>query len=426
MGAARGPGTPGRERGPRRGLRAAAAGCAALLVAAGGYTAAVGTAELPAPVVRADAAADEAVTADPGPAQAIADAEALPTAVGWLEGDGVWANTDEAAPLASITKLVTALVGLERQPLAPGEEGPVHVWSEADRARQETVLAQDGVAFPIPVGTEVTARQMLTLALVPSANDFAAAYADAVFGGPDAFAAAAADWAQRHGLRSLVIVEPTGLDERNAASPADVVRLARLALDEPVVAELVALPAAELPWGIGRVPSTNPLFGVLPDVRGLKTGRTTAAGYNLVAARTTDAGGRDLVQLAAVLGRPTEEARLASAVAALRGLDGLPRRVELVAAGERVGTAVAVDGARVPLVAGADAWATLAPGESTARRVRLGALDPGPIRAGREAGAILVDSPAGREEVPVVVGGDVAEPDLWWRLAHPGAILAPG
>ncbi len=392
-----------------------------VILVAGGYTAAVALTSLPAPTIEAEAEPQQTFEADPAVAQAAVDAETLPTAVGWLHDDEIWTNTGEASPIASISKLVTVLVGLEQQPLEAGADGPVHVWSVEDQALTDAYLAHDGVAFPIPVGTEVTTRQMLTLALVPSANDFAAAYAYSIFGDNEAFVAAVDDWKARNGVDSLVLAEPTGMDERNAATASDVLRIARLALQQPAIAEITRLPQAELPWGIGVVESTNPLFGVLPDVLGVKTGRTSVAGYNLAAAQASSASGRDVVKLSVVLGRASEEDRVASSVAALTALDAAPQTVDLVAEGEEIGTAVTVDGLRVPLVTTGGASAVLLPGESATRIAELDPLGEG--GSGQAAGTVRVETPVGVEEIPVVTTAAIVEPDLWWRLTHPALVF---
>ncbi len=420
----------------RRARRLTATLTVFVILVAGGYTAAAALTPLPAPIVEATADLQQTVAADPAAAQAAVDAEALPTAVGWLHDDEVWTNdgeagtgeanteatsTEQAHPIASISKLVTVLVGLEQQPLEAGADGPVHVWSAEDQALTDAYLARDGVAFPIPVGTEVTTRQMLTLALVPSANDFAAAYAYSIFGDNEAFVAAVDDWKARNGVDSLVLAEPTGMDERNAATASDVLRIARLALQQPAIAEITRLPQAELPWGIGVVESTNPLFGVLPDVLGVKTGRTSVAGYNLAAAQASSASGRDVVKLSVVLGRASEEDRVASSVAALTALDAAPQTVDLVAEGEEIGTAVTVDGLRVPLVTTGGASAVLLPGEAATRIAELDPLGEG--GSGQAAGAVRVETPVGVEEIPVVTTAAIVEPDLWWRLTHPALVF---
>lgn len=435
--------SPAPVRTRRRGPWIAGGVAGALLLGAGGYTTAVAVTPLPEPRVSAadpaewdTAAAAVAALAATSAEEAVA-AQGGPAAAGWLDasegplaapsslepGDGlpVWANDDTPLPIASITKLVTALVGLEHAPLLEGDEGPVYTWTEADVARQDGYIAQDGVAFPIPVGSEVTMRQMLTLMLLPSANDFAAAYAGLTIGDEADFIASVASWAESNGLESLSLVEPTGMDEANVASAADVVRIGRLALANPVIAELTRLPSAELPWGIGEVENTNPLLTQLPGVVGLKTGRSSAAGFNLVTAQETTASGRPAVKLTAVLGRDSAAERARQSSALLTAMDGAPQPLQLVHPQELVGTATTVDGQTVELVADGSADTVLLPGEAAERAVELGALQFGP--AGQAAGTIRATAPTGETEVPVVTATPLAEPDLWWRITHPALVF---
>ncbi len=401
---------------------------------AAGYAVVCAIAPLPEPVVTLDAPAAVTISADDADVRRAVDAEPEPTAIGWLHDDEIWTNTQSPAPIASISKLVTVLVALDAAPVAAGAEGPTHVWTAEDAARQARYVADDGVAFPIPVGTEVTARQMLQLALVPSANDFAAAYAYSVFGDNDAFLSAVRAWQDREGLASLSLFEPTGTDERNAASASDVLRLARLALANDTVAEIVAMPQVSLPWGIGTVENTNPLYGALDGVIGMKTGRTSVAGYNLAAARTSDALGRDVVQLAVVLGRATAEDRLSASLSMFSALDAAPARTQIVAHDERVGTARTADGVEIPiLISGDGAEVVLLPGEAAERTVALetggfseaGAPDAGltgaDAEAGRRVGILHLSGPTESDEraLDVITGAAITAPDYGWRLTHP-------
>lgn len=256
----------------------------------------------PAPVVTPPQPTEVEVQNDEAIAGAVA-AQSLPTAVGWLGSDTIWTNDDHPYPIASLTKLVTALVGLEQAPLDPGEAGAVHVWDERDLEHQSELLALDGVVFPIPLGTEVTHHEMLILMLVPSANDFAISYAYSIFGDNETFVRAVDAWKDRHGLESLQVDEPSGISSDNVAHAADLVRISQLALANPVVAEIVASESVDLPWGIGVVVNTNPLFGLMPGVVGVKTGFTEAAGYNLAAAVRAESDGHTDTAIAVVLGR---------------------------------------------------------------------------------------------------------------------------
>ncbi|GAA1315134.1 D-alanyl-D-alanine carboxypeptidase family protein [Leucobacter albus] len=425
-----------RAQAPRRGRRGRVVAWlvpALLVLGAGGYAAAAAAAPLPAPTLRTTGEVDGERWADLAPAQAAVDAQQLPTAIGWLDGDAVWSNDDRAYPLASISKLITVLVCQEAQPLAPGDTGPVYTWTAADRERQNYYLSLDGVAYPIPVGTEVTLREMLTLIFLPSANDFAAAYAYSVFGDNDAFLAAVDDWADRHGLDSLEFVEPTGMDEGNVASPDDLIRIARLALNNPTIAEFTGTQSAVMPWGIGLIENTNPLLGEQPGMLGVKTGRSSSAGFNFIAAQESTAGGREVVKISVTLARPSIEARAQSGRDMLAAIEALPQRVPLVAAGEQFGELVGPDGASVPVVAADSAEATMLPGETAIRSAMLSqAPSQAPSRAstgrgdadaGADAGTLSIATPSGDIEVALRSEGTLPAPGLWWRLTHPAELF---
>ncbi|GAA1626964.1 D-alanyl-D-alanine carboxypeptidase family protein [Leucobacter chromiireducens] len=417
------PPTAPRRRGPW--LAGGIAG--AILLGAGGYTAACALTPLPAPRIAPtdhaewDAAAAASAELATATVADLVAAQPGPAAVGWQDSEAVWSTDETPRPIASISKLVTVLIGLERAPLAPGEDGPVHVWTAADASRQQAYLADDGIAFPIPVGTEVTTRQMLTLALLPSANDFAAAYAAMTVGDDAAFAAAVSEWAERHGLATLSLAEPTGMDEANVASAADVVRIGRLALANPTLAEFTRMPSAELPWGIGTVENTNPLLTQLPGTVGLKTGRSSVAGYNLVAAQETTASGRPAVKIAAVLGRDSGSERARHTSALLTGMDSAAQPLPLVLPQDLVGTAVTVDGHTVELVADGSASTVLFPGERATRTVELTPISTG--AEGQRAGTIQLSAPTGDAAVPVITATTIREPDLWWRVTHPALVF---
>ncbi|QIK63630.1 D-alanyl-D-alanine carboxypeptidase [Leucobacter viscericola] len=405
----------------RRGLRATVAILATLILLLAGYTFAVASAALPEPTVKLEMSAEETFTAATDDVQAAVDAQTLPTAIGWADQDEVWSNDPKTYPLASISKLITVLVCLERQPLDPGADGPVHIWSEADAARQQAYLADDGVAYPIPVGTELTLHQMLTLIFLPSANDYAAAYAYSVFGDNDSFVAAVNDWKQRHGFDSVTLVEPTGMDESNIASVSDILRIGRLALQNPTITEFTRMPSADMPWGIGTIENTNPLLTELPGVLGLKTGRSSSAGFNYLVAQEGEAFGRPLVKIAVTFGRASKEGRAQSGRDMLGALEGLPQQVEVVEQGARVGVATTVDGVEIPLVAAETASAVLLPGEVATRTTKVS--DVGAAKAGAKVGSIGIASPTGDTRMDVTTAAAVTEPDFWWRFTHPAAVF---
>lgn len=393
---------------------------ALLIVATGAYTAAVAITPLPDLEVTLTAPAETQIEADVSAAQAAADAQSLPTAVGWQHTDAIWSNDDAPRRIASITKLITVLVGLEAAPLEPGTAGPVYTVTEADALLVDEVLAQDGTFAPAPSGLELTTRQMLDLILVPSANNYAIAYARWIFGSDEAFIAAARDWLDRHELSGITIVEPTGLSDDNVATATDVLRLSRLALDNPVVAEIVSQSVITIPE-LGEITTTNRLLGE-PGVIGVKTGTTFPSGYSLTAAKTETFGERSLIALAVTLDRDDGDARANDTRAALAGLGSSGQTLPLVTAGEEVGEVVTWYGDRVALVVDADFETVLVPSESATRTVDLDTSAP--IGAhGMQAGRVLVTTPSGEHEVSVVTDAAILEPDFWWKFNNPGIVF---
>ena len=404
----------------RRITAGAAAGLVVLALAAGGYVWAAAAAPLPDLQPTLDVSAELQFDADQSAAQAVVDQQFEPTAIGWAHDDEVWSNDDTSYSLASVSKLLTVLVALEAQPLEPGADGPTYVWTAEDQQRQNDFLAMQGVAYPITVGTEITLRQMLQFIFLPSSNDYAEAYAYRVFGDNETFLEAVEQFTEKHGLHSMTLVEPTGMDMRNQSNAADLVRLARLAIDNPTVREFNGMKYAEMPWGIGTLENTNPLLGEMPGVIGVKTG--ALLGYNLIVAQEFDALGREVINIAVTLDRDSKEARAESGWVMLNDMATLPQHHELVAEGERIGTVTTWLGDEVPIVTAGAADTVLLPGEEAVRTHELGTIAPGPT--GSRVGEVTLSAPSGSTEIALVTTEPIEEPDLWWRLTHPATVFA--
>ncbi len=228
-------------------------------------------------------------------------------------------------PIASITKLMTALVTLERAKL----DDVVSVDARAAAVGESSVNLR--------AGERVTVRDLLEAALIQSAND--AAYALAVHvgrGSVTRFVALMNAEARRLGLTDTHFVRPDGLDAPGHVSSArDVTLLARTAMREPAVRAIVARRTAV---AAGRTLYTwNDLLGRFPGVIGVKTGHTSSAGWNEVAAVRR---GR-LTIYAAILGSPDRAVRNAGLTRLLRfGLSRF-RPVAAVAAGRTYGQVAA-------------------------------------------------------------------------------------
>lgn len=218
---------------------------------------------------------------------------------------------DEARPIGSIAKLVTALVVLEHAPLGPGSSGPSFAITPIDEMISRQEAADGGAVMPLEVGTVVSQRMLLQTMLIASANDHARWLVHGTFGGEAQFLAAAREWLTTHDLHSIELADATGMSPATRGSAQDVLTLARLAADHPVIAEIVAMPGIAAPFptesSAGGVRNTNELLGRF-GVDGLKTGTTDASGYS-IAATAPLADGSSERAFVVVLGAPSAAER---------------------------------------------------------------------------------------------------------------------
>jgi D-alanyl-D-alanine carboxypeptidase (penicillin-binding protein 5/6) len=193
-------------------------------------------------------------------------------------GDGaVHASPGQrAVPIASVAKVMTALLVLRAAPLTAQQEGfhltvtPDDVADTRERAdRDESLVA-------VRAGEVLSERQALAALLLPSANNVAIMLARRVAGTVVAFVARMNAAARRFGMRRTVYTDPSGFANSTRSTPADQLILARVAMRDRTFAALVALRTIRLPV-VGDVHNTDFLLGSHGFV-GIKTGSDDAAG----------------------------------------------------------------------------------------------------------------------------------------------------
>ena len=136
-------------------------------------------------------------------------------------------NSDVAAPIASITKLMTALVVLDaKQPL----NEPIQITAD-DRDLPKASFSR------LPIGTTLTRGDLMHLALMASENRAAHALGSSYPGGMPAMVSAMNAKAAALGMTNAHFVDPTGLSSLNVASPEDLARLVIAAAKNPTIRE---------------------------------------------------------------------------------------------------------------------------------------------------------------------------------------------
>jgi D-alanyl-D-alanine carboxypeptidase (penicillin-binding protein 5/6) len=238
-------------------------------------------------------------------------------------------------PIASVTKIMTALVTLE----------------EVHPSRRATVSAnaasQIGAELGLTVGERLSVKDLLYASLLQSSNDAAVALAERAEGTESAFVSAMNARAGAMGLRDTRFLDPTGLDDGGYSTALDVAEITRSAYEWPLFERIVRTKfrAIAAPSGRNRrIQNRNVLLWLYSPTVGVKTGYTTGAQHCLVAAARFE--GMDL--LAVVLGAP-EDAFSDGAALLDYGFRRF-RRVTFLDPGESLGT-VLLDGTTVEAVA---------------------------------------------------------------------------
>jgi D-alanyl-D-alanine endopeptidase (penicillin-binding protein 7) len=184
-------------------------------------------------------------------------------------------NTQAVLPIASITKLMTALVVTDAgQPM-----------DEVLTINGEDIDTEKGSRSRLRVGTALTREEMLRLALMASENRAANALGRNYPGGLPAFVAAMNRKAQALGMLSTHYVEPTGLSSLNQSNAADLALLVREANNHEVIRSMSTTPEAAVAIGSRALQfrNTNSLVRKSDWEIGVqKTGYITEAGRCLV------------------------------------------------------------------------------------------------------------------------------------------------
>ncbi|MEY4722872.1 MAG: hypothetical protein RLZZ324_385 [Candidatus Parcubacteria bacterium] len=223
--------------------------------------------------------------------------------VDWKTGAALFEkDADEPMSIASVSKLMTALVVLGANP---------------DWKKQITLTAADMRAGAVPYlspAETVTVQDLLGMSLVASSNEATIALAKSTGMTLDEFTAKMNETAAKIGMTNSHFNEPTGLDEGNKASARDVALLIRTALTSPEVRAMVVRQAYDFTALTGRehhARATDELLGSFLDkapyrLLGGKTGFINEAGYCFGAAAENADGDR---VIAVVLGADSKEQR---------------------------------------------------------------------------------------------------------------------
>jgi len=295
-----------------------------------------------------------------------------------VDGDGhtLWARTPAVRrPMASITKIMTAVVALEHSNLNDIVTVP----------REAIVVGQSSAN--LVAGQKLTMREMLEALLVKSGNDAAEAIAIHVGGSEGAFVQMMNAKAHALGLGDTHYANPHGLDAPGHYTTAnDLGVLSRYAMSKPAFRDIVRRPSVTIGQGKHRetLVSTDLLLGTYQGAIGVKTGNTNGAGYSVVSA--AQRGGVTLYAI--VMGTKSERDRFTQAKGLLDWGFAHYRPMALGTKGTVVAEAPVSSylNVTVPVAFSADTTVAVLDLDGTVKRTISVSPVPAPVEKGQQVG----------------------------------------
>jgi D-alanyl-D-alanine carboxypeptidase (penicillin-binding protein 5/6) len=390
-----------------------------LVVVLGGVGYLAGTGLAPVPEVAAALSQPAALTQ---PAAQLAWPGRGFGAIGAVGYPGVLGSSgrQDSVPIASITKMITSLVVLDKKPLTGTEAGPEVRFTDKDVEIYYDTIAKNGSVAPVSAGMVLSQRQTMEAMILPSANNYSVSLAVWAFGSVDAYLTAARDWLGARGLDATAVVDTSGLSPGSKSSPANLIEIGKLVLANPVLASIVAERSAKLPT-IGTVTNTNKLLGK-NGVTGLKTGTTDEAGACLLFSVEFAVGAETVTLVGVLLGGATHSELDAGVLALIESVKPGFREISLTDKGAvyasygtawgQASQAVAAEAASVLVWSDTPVTAVAA-----ARPIKLG-------DAGDTVGRVDFAVGGKTVSVPLVLDKTITDPGPEWRFSHPGVLAA--
>lgn len=332
-------------------------------------------------------------------------------------GYGVFTTHGEQTPvpIASITKIVTALAVLKEKPLLKGEKGPSITINSDDVAIYNEFVAQGGSVTPITRGSQISQYDGLQSMLIPSSNNMAATVAKWAFGSVDNYVKYANQMLADMGFTQTHVDEASGFSTKSVSTATELIKLGEIALANEVIAEIVKKETVNLPFA-GEVNNINWLLSS-EGVIGIKTGNTDEAGGCLLFAAQKTIFGQPITLIGAILGAPTRYEAIADSRDVLHSVAEAFEKVIVVKKAQALGAYEAPWGAQSELIASDELSVVAFKGASIEPTYKTLATSSAKL-AGNHVGEVNVSYGEQQKSVPVELKNNLPNPKWYWRLFH--------
>jgi D-alanyl-D-alanine carboxypeptidase (penicillin-binding protein 5/6) len=338
-----------------------------------------------------------------------------------LSGVGtIAASSDQTPqPIASLTKIMSALVILRDRPLAIGESGPSIAITSSDVTQYHLEKAEGDSVVKVRAGETLTELQALEAALIPSGDNITQLLAKWDAGSDEAFTAQMNALARSIGMRQTSYAGTSGVDPASVSTANDQLRLAEVAMSNLVFAGTVAMPQVTLPVA-GVLYNVNADLG-RNGINGVKTGWLPESGGCIVFSALERVESQNVSIVGVILGQGGRT----PIPSALRGSRNFVKAVEEKLRVDRLGTNSIVanydasDGQVIPIVTTSPLSLIGVSGSRVRVDIHLTRSISKRLAARTPVGTVVVSIGAERDSSAIRTASSLTDSSVWWRFTHP-------
>lgn len=316
-------------------------------------------------------------------------------------------------PMASITKTITALAVLQKEPLLAHQSGPEITITQDDINSYNYYYLRGSSLVKVKKGEKLTEYQALQAMLIPSGNNMADTLARWAFGSIKNFTSYANQMAEAMGLDQTRLADASGLSPKSVTTARDLIRVGQAVMAQSALKEIVKQKAVKIPVA-GKVLNTNGLLWT-GDAIGIKTGNTDQAGGCFLLAGERKINGKQITLLVSVLGAPNLDTAIRDSKSLLLASDKGFSRVEVAKQGQIVGRYRQSWGGSSQVVASGDLSILAWKGQAVTASVNLEPIHT-PALQKTTVGSVTATNGENKVSVPARLQEAISSPSWTWRI----------
>ncbi|HKC18525.1 MAG TPA: D-alanyl-D-alanine carboxypeptidase [Candidatus Dormibacteraeota bacterium] len=333
--------------------------------------------------------------------------------IGFIASSG----NEQPTPAFSVTKVMTALVVLQDKPLQKGQDGPAITMTDQDvQAYQADAQSMQSVV-KVEAGEQLTELQVLEGMLIPSGNNLAETIARWDAGSATAFVAKMNQRATSLHLTHTKFTDTSGASEGSVSTASDLLALGMEAMQNPVLAAIVAMEQVTLPVA-GTIPNVDGALGHT-GIFGIKTGSGFDSGANFLFAANATVDNHTIVIYGCVMGEATLPDAFTSAENLITAMSSALHVQRILERNETVGTYSTAWGEQTDVVSLFDVDVVQWPGMVLRENLDATplAVDK-PLPSNTKAGVEHVTLGDYNFDVSVATANPLFPPGRFWRVTR--------